>query len=231
MFAPERYILVHFTKGRTKNNSACPLIMPNFTINPSPHARVLGIILDNKLSWQPHLQHIKSKLATQTNVLTRLTASTWNTSLRVLRLLYTVIVRPAITTGCPTWWAPLSTIFFRKGVGEELHEAENRCLRTVSGAYKATPIQSLQAEVGVSPLPFHIDSRQARFCLRSAESGIDGVIGEGILKVRHFLSCTRTRPRRSRVPGHQQCSSNPCPPTPPMSDPAFLAASQLSWTQ
>jgi hypothetical protein len=82
-FAPEKYILVHFTKARTKHNSACPLILPGSTINPSPHARVLGVILDMKLSWQPHLQHIKSKLATQTNVLTRLTASTWGTSLRV----------------------------------------------------------------------------------------------------------------------------------------------------
>jgi hypothetical protein len=84
---------------------------------------------------------------------------------------------------------------------------------------------------GITPLPFHMDGRQARFCLRSAESGIDRVIGQGILKVRQFLSCTRTRPRRSRAPGHQQSSSNHCPPTPPASDPASLAASQLSWAQ
>jgi hypothetical protein len=54
-FAPEKYILVHFTKARTKHNSACPLILPDSTINPSPHARVLGVILDKILSWQPHL--------------------------------------------------------------------------------------------------------------------------------------------------------------------------------
>jgi hypothetical protein len=47
----------------------------------SPSARVLGVILDKKLSWQPHLQHIKSKLATQTNVFTQLMASTWGASL------------------------------------------------------------------------------------------------------------------------------------------------------
>ncbi len=134
-FAPGKYILVHFTKARTKHNSTCPLILPDATINPSPHARVLGVILDKKLSWQPHLQHIKSKLATQTNVLTRLTASTWGTSLRVSRLLYTAVVRPAITTSCPAWWAPPSMPFFQKGVGEELQKAENRCLRTISGAY------------------------------------------------------------------------------------------------
>jgi hypothetical protein len=82
-FAPEKYIPMHFTKARKKHNSACPLILPTSTNRPSPSAHVLGVILDKKLSWQPHLQHIKSKLATQTNVLTRLTASTWGASLWV----------------------------------------------------------------------------------------------------------------------------------------------------
>jgi hypothetical protein len=162
-FAPEKYILVHFTKLRTKHNTSCPLTLPSLTITPFPSARVLGVILDKKLSWQPHLQHIKSKLATQTNVLTRLTASTGGASLGVSGLLYTAVICPAITTGCPAWWAPPDTPFFRKGVGEELQKAENRCLRTVAGAYKATPIRSLLAEVGVPPLPLHIDGRQARF--------------------------------------------------------------------
>jgi hypothetical protein len=194
-FALEKYILVHFTKARTKHNHSCLLILPMSTINPSSSARVLGVILDKKLSWQPHLLHLKSKLATQTNVLSRLTALTWGAFLRVLRLLYTAVVRPAITTGCPAWWAPPSTPFFRKGVGEELQKIKNCCFRTVSGAYNASPVRSLQAEVVVTPLSLHMDGRQARFQLRSAESGIDLVIGEGILKVRQFLSCTRTRHR------------------------------------
>jgi hypothetical protein len=102
-FAPEKYILVHFTKARTKHNHSCPLNLPTSTIHPSPSARVLGVILDKKLSWQPHLVHLKSKLDTQTNILSRLMASTWCASLRVLRLLYTAVVRPAITTSCLAW--------------------------------------------------------------------------------------------------------------------------------
>ncbi len=222
---------MHFTKARTKHNHSCPLILPTSTIHPSPSARVLGVILDKKLSWQPHLLHLKSKLATQTNVFSRLTASTWGASLRVSRLLYTAVVRPAITTGCPAWWAPPSTPFFQKGVGEELQKVENRCRRTVSGAYKATPVRSLQAEVGVAPLPLHMDGRQARFRLRLAESGINMVIEEGIFKVRQFLSCTRTRSRRSRTHRNWQTASNSSPPMHTASDPAPLAASQLSWAQ
>jgi hypothetical protein len=94
-FALEKYIFVHFTKVRTKHNSTCPLTLPAFTIHPSSSARVLGVLLDKKLSWQPHLQHIKAKLATQTNALPRLMASIWGASLSVLRLLHTAVVHPS----------------------------------------------------------------------------------------------------------------------------------------
>jgi hypothetical protein len=108
--------------------------VPTCTIHPSPSACVLGVILDKKLSWQPHLHHIKSKLATQTNVLSRLTPSTWGTSTRVLRLLYTAVVRPAITTDCPAWWAPPSMPFFRKKMG-------SRKLKTIASKPSLGPIR------------------------------------------------------------------------------------------
>jgi hypothetical protein len=108
LFTPEKYIVVHFTKAQTKCNTTYPFTLTSFTISSSPSAHILVDILNKKLSWQPHLQHIKSKLATQTNVLKRLTASTWGASLQVLRLLYTTVVGPAIEIGYPAWWAPLA---------------------------------------------------------------------------------------------------------------------------
>jgi hypothetical protein len=117
-FAPEKYILVHFSKARTKHNSTCPLVLPTSTIYSSPSACVLGVILDKKLSWQPHLQHIKSKLTTWTNVLTRFTASTWGASLRVSRLLYTAIVTPSHRNWLPCLVGPpFYAIFLKRGGG------------------------------------------------------------------------------------------------------------------
>jgi hypothetical protein len=142
-FAPGKYILVHFSKAMTEHNTTCPLALPSFRISPSLCARILEVILDKKLSWQLHLQRIKSKLATQTNVLKRRNASTWGASLLVSRLLYTTVVHPAIATCCPAWWAPPDTPFFQKEIGEELQKAEKQCLRAVAGAYKATPIRNL----------------------------------------------------------------------------------------
>jgi hypothetical protein len=78
---------------------------------------------------------------------------------------------------------PYYTIPLKRGQEGAL-KVENCCLSTVSGAYKATPGRSLQAKVSITPLPLYMDGRQAKHCLGAAESEIDRVIGEGILKVR-----------------------------------------------
>ncbi len=57
------------------------------------------------------------------------------------------------------------------------------------------------------------------------------MIGEGISKVRQFLSCTRTRSRHPRTPRNQQTASNSRSYTPPATDLVPLTASQLSWAQ
>jgi hypothetical protein len=212
-------------------NSACPLILPTSTIYPSLSACVFGVIHDKKLSWQPHLQHIKSKLATQTSVLSRLTASTWGTSLRVSRLLYTALVRPVITTGCPAGRAPPLCHFINRG-GETSSKGPKTIVLELSHGPTRPNLYETSRQKSALPLcPSTWTAEMHNYCLRSAESGIDRVMGEGILKVRQFLSCTRTRSRRSRTPRNQQTASNPHPHTSSAVASAPLAASQLSEAQ
>ncbi len=154
---------MHLTKARTKHNTACQLNLPSFTINPSPSAHVLGS-LSTKHSTGSHTCNT--------------TSPSWKfrpTSSKGLRPQHGA--PPYRSRGCSI--LPLSAqpsqlaarhggfsskcYSFENGVGEELQKAENQCLRTVAGAYKAIPIQSLQAEVRVSLLPLHMDSRPARF--------------------------------------------------------------------
>ncbi len=60
---------------------------------------------------------------------------------------------------------------------------------------------------------------------------MDKVIRDGILKVRQFLSCTRTRSRCPRTPSNWQTASNTRFPTLSVADLAPFAASQLSSAQ
>jgi hypothetical protein len=202
-FVPEKYALVHFSR-KERNIPITPLILPTTILNPSPHAHVLGLILDSRLSWHPHIASIKSKLRTQTFALTRLTSSTWGAPLNSCRLLYTPIVRPAITYASNVWYSPLGMPYARKYVMKDLMPLQNNCLRAISGAYRATPISNLEVEDGVPPLGIHLDSLQARFKMKLEESEVAGVIREAVGKVERCLGMEQggnVRIRRRRRQG------------------------------
>ncbi len=156
-FAPHKYILVHFPKK--KQNLPTTLLEPlTFALHPSPYACVLGIILDSKLSWYPHISYIKSKLRTQTFALTRLTSATWGALFSSCRLLFTSIDCPAIAYASTAWSLPLGTLYAQRYVLRDLMPLQNNCLRAISGAHRATPIQNLEVEVRVPPLGIHLES-------------------------------------------------------------------------
>jgi hypothetical protein len=73
-FTPKKYTLVYLVKQRSIPTTL--LYLRNFTLRPSPFARILGLIIDSKRSWHSHVAVIKAKMYTQTHALTKLTAIT-----------------------------------------------------------------------------------------------------------------------------------------------------------
>ena len=60
---------------KIKFNMAANIIFKGRTITPKKHIRILGIQIDTKLRWKPHLQKIEEKNATQILAISRLGAS------------------------------------------------------------------------------------------------------------------------------------------------------------
>ena len=50
-----------------------------------------------------------------------------------------------------------------QGVVVKLERIQNKCLRVVAGAYRATPIHSLEVETCTPPLDLYLDSQLATF--------------------------------------------------------------------
>lgn len=101
------------------------------------------------------------KAASQAGALTRITASTWGASLGRARLIYSSIVRPAITYGASAWHEPSKGKAIRAGL--QAQKAQNRALRTITGAFKATPIRALEIEAFVPLIDLYLDERIASF--------------------------------------------------------------------
>ena len=65
------------------------------------------------------------------------------------------VVRPAMTYGASVWHSPKETEAKGLGPAAKLITLENKCLRSITGAYKATNIKALEAEAGVMPLDMY----------------------------------------------------------------------------
>ena len=133
-------------------------------------------------------------METQTNALIRTTASTWGATLASARLIYNAVVRPAMAHGAAAWHAcpgESETGSPRRrhanGPVKRLIKVQNKCLRVVAGAYKATPTAVLETETHTPPLDLYLNTRLASFRRRHKESGMEEVVRKACEKVRRRL--------------------------------------------
>ena len=158
-FEPDKYKLIHFTRRPKKHNLKATVDIPGFKEGPVPSLRMLGVILDTKLNWKPHIASVKAKLTTTVQAIHRLTASTWGATHKKGQHLYKAAVRPVITYGSSVWHSPEGTPEYRKTNLTKLATFQNECLRRITGAFKATPIMELQHEAGITALDTQIESQ------------------------------------------------------------------------
>lgn len=71
-------------------------------------------------------------------------------------------VRPAITYGSTVWYAPSGVKDAEKGTAGKLEIIQNRCLRVVAGAYKAMPLEVIQAKPMIPPMQEYLNQLQAK---------------------------------------------------------------------
>lgn len=67
------------------------------------------------------------------------------------RHVYSAVVRPAMSYGSAVWHSLPEHNNLPKMATSKVSVIQNKCLGVVSGAYKATPIQVLEAETYVPP--------------------------------------------------------------------------------
>lgn len=200
-FAQEKYELMHFTRRRRYNLEACVEIEDK-VIQPSKVMRVLGIWLDPALRWKGHLNGLAGKLKSQVRALTCLTTSTWGVPLVHVRMVYNMVIRPAVSYGSLAWHQPRTRHGARtlEGPVRKLAPKQNECLRRVAVAYRATPVSTLETETFTEPLDLHIDRKVARAAQRIEESDLGRQIGSRHLRQFGAGSCAGDRMYEGRSP-------------------------------
>ena len=162
-FAPSKYDLIHLSRYPKTFNMGARILLDGTNIAPKTAVRVLGLIVDSKLSWHPHIKKVEDKMAQQTTALTRIAASTWGATFMKSRTVFSAVIRPVMTYASQIWYNPEGKEQTKETLLKPLRIIQNRCLRTVSRAYRATPIPVLEVETGIEPIHLHLAGLQANY--------------------------------------------------------------------
>ena len=199
-FGPDKSTLLHFSQTRAPITET--LNLSGREIKPAEETRFLGVHLDRKLNFGAHRRHLVSKLKTQRFALSKIAAKTWGPSLLRSRDVYLAVIRSCITYAASTFSTPDNTMGGAKGRGKgivaRLEAEQNKCLRIVTGAYKSTPINVLEAEANCMPINLVLAQRAAAFEEKATSEG--GKWTESWDRVKRLISNARGRRNLRRPP-------------------------------
>ena len=122
--------------------------------------RFLGLLLDARLTYFPHILDLKIKCRRPLDLLRGLTSTSWGADRRVLLRLLIVLVRSRLDYGSAIY-GQTSSRYLRL-----LDPVQNEGLRIATGAFRSSPAVSLEVEAGVMPLSLRREQLMCSLYLR-----------------------------------------------------------------
>ena len=166
-FNPDKYSLIHLPSKYKRVNLNCSVRLEVREVKPVTKCRILGLILDNKLSWDGHIEHIEAKTTKSLGALSSLAGSTWGTSYKGLRQIYQGMILPQITYGASAWYAPVDPNGnYRDKAVRKLEAIQRRAAKVITGAFKTVSGPALDVEAFLLPLRQHLNKITAETYLR-----------------------------------------------------------------
>ena len=135
---------VLFTKSKKKYDINLKI---NEKITPFQNSyRFLGMIFDQNLNWNLHINNIIERCKRKINLLKCLAGSHWGNSSKSLLIFYRAYIRPLLDYGCEAYDSATDS---KK---KSLNSIQYQALRICANALPLTSLTSLQVEMGEPPL-------------------------------------------------------------------------------
>ena len=104
---------------------------------------ILGIKIDTRLSWKPHIEDMEKKGIKKLAVLKKLSGTHWGANSKILKTVYMRAARPSLKYGAGSW------VTAAKTHTNKLDKVQNIGLKTILGATKPTPTAEMEKTAGV----------------------------------------------------------------------------------
>lgn len=136
---------IHFCKRRGLHPDP-EILIDGTPIRFQKEVKFLGVTLDQKLSFIPHIQAVRKEGHQRLNIIRTLASTTWGADTSTLMHLYRAKVRSKLDYGCSLYGAARKT--YLKNLNYIHHEG----LRLITGAFRTSPVQSMYIESREPPL-------------------------------------------------------------------------------
>ena len=130
-------------------------------IQEKEYAKYLGILIDNKLTWEYQMQHIDSKIVKGNSILAKLRHYVPK---HVLHNLYNAFIQPYINYGALTWGTCANTHM------EKIEKKHNKTIRIINFKYKEEQVNPLYYSSKILPVKENIKLLKGKFMWRMVHS-------------------------------------------------------------
>lgn len=148
--------LIHFTRSRTKINSAQGSInFQGVSITSERVVKILGVMFDNELRMKQHISHVGSKATTQCLAIKRLKGLTP----KVMRQLYISTVTSITDYAASTWYR--SKLKATSGIRKTLDAIQRLGAQAITGDFKTVSLSILEVEAHITPTDFRLQKHNS----------------------------------------------------------------------
>ena len=148
-FSEDKTVAIKFEKRRSEEPE---LTLYNKRIQVQEKSLYLGLVIDKRLNWKPHVEHLRAKCISAVNLIKHISHLSWGADRRTLLHLYTALIQSKLDYGAHIYGMAKPQVLQR------LNPIQNECLRACTGAFKSSPIASLCTEAGMLPLEYIRDA-------------------------------------------------------------------------
>jgi ribonuclease HI len=162
-----------FTSKRKNQNTI--IRVKNRVIPQKKEQRLLGLILDApNLTYKAHINYLIEDVRKRLAIMKVLSSISWGASKKVLRNFYIAYVRSKMDYASIIYNSAAPTVLGK------LDKLQNVALRLILGAWKTSPILSMEVEAFIAPLSTRRRMLTAKKYLKLMNSPWDNVTAESI---------------------------------------------------
>ena len=160
-FSKTKTVCMHFCHQRREHDDPRLRLGPNDAPIPVVNsAKYLGIIFDKKLNFRDHISDLKFRCNKALNLLKIVSHKEWGADRKMLLRLYQSLVRSKLDYGSIVYGSTRKTYLC------QLNTIHNQGLRLSLGAFRTTPVLSLEAECGEPSLTLRREKLSLRYIAR-----------------------------------------------------------------